>query len=82
MFTKQVHGYKLAVINYTLLVWLIKDHKYYVTGKLPIEVDMEAIPQELLDPDSELDAEILQSTATQDSPPLLPPKYSYSEFQQ
>ena len=40
------------------------------TGKLPIEVDMEAIPQNLLE--SELD---IESQSTQDSPPPLPPKY-------
>ena len=44
------------------------------TGNLPVEADMEAVPQisSLLDPD--LDTEILQSTdSTQDSPPPLPP---------
>ena len=74
MYTKAVPRVYITIINIVIYTLGTAHQIINVTGKLPIEVDMEAIPQELLDPDSELDAEILQST--QDSPPPLPPKYN------
>ena len=73
MFTKQVYGSIIIFVHATNTCHhlSVKSRELLnFTGKLPIEVDMEAIPQNLLE--SELD---IESQSTQDSPPPLPPKY-------